>query len=272
MKKAILILLSIIAITNVKSQVANDDCSTAIDLGHVSYWTTGGFGCFNSVSEMDTGLYSASTLNALVNYPYPMISIPCIGYTANISAPANDVWYKISGVTCDLFLIFVSSDTTHLCIWTGANCSVLCPRKCYTLLPNQYIQDSIYSIGSNPLYFQISGPGINKYIQYFHMCLEGSQQNCLGDTTTCMTQYLAINDNELINNFIISPNPTNDRIEIFSPKYSTIEIMNMQGNIIKTILTTNNKTIIDLTWLSSGIYLIKSMTDNGTLIKKLIKQ
>jgi hypothetical protein len=271
-KKVILVLLTTFVLTNAYSQVINDDCSTAISLGYINFWTPPGYACFNAFSYVDTGFYSATSQNALVNYPYPIMTVPCSGYTTSISAPSNDVWYKALGVSCDLTIIFSCSDTTNLSIWTGTNCSDLCARNCYTLLPGGFIWDTIYSIGNIPVYFQISGPGINKYVQSFNMCLGGSQLNCSSDTTSCITQYLGLNSIDFDENIIVSPNPTKDIIEILSPQNSNIEIINVYGKTIHSINKSSIKTIVDLTNYSSGIYFIKTKTEKGMTIKKLIKQ
>jgi len=80
--------------------------------------------------------------------------------------------------------------------------------------------------------------------------------------------------NELSNQFniTISPNPTSDEITIIIPEKSTIEIFNINGQIIKSIYSKSISTIVDLRNLSSGIYIIKAKTDKGVAIKKFIKQ
>ena len=69
----------------------------------------------------------------------------------------------------------------------------------------------------------------------------------------------------------IYPNPANDKIEIQGLQSGIIEIINIQGQIIKTI-DIYNKTSIDLTKISCGVYTIKIKTNDGIIVKKLIKE
>jgi len=80
--------------------------------------------------------------------------------------------------------------------------------------------------------------------------------------------------NELNNLFNISvfPNPASDKLTIECMQNANIEILNIEGQIIKRLTTNNNHTTLDLSKLSSGIYIIKVKTDMGSAIRKLIKQ
>jgi hypothetical protein len=67
------------------------------------------------------------------------------------------------------------------------------------------------------------------------------------------------------------PNPTATNITIITPAKATIEILNIEGQIIKTINTAEKQTSIDVSDLSGGIYIIKSKTERGVAVKKFIK-
>ncbi len=73
-------------------------------------------------------------------------------------------------------------------------------------------------------------------------------------------------------NVKIFPNPANDIITISIPQQATIEITNIQGQIIKTLNITNQETTIDVSGLSGGVYIIKVMSDKRVVVRKLIKQ
>jgi len=70
----------------------------------------------------------------------------------------------------------------------------------------------------------------------------------------------------------IYPNPFSDIIQIEYSESANIEIINIQGQIIENLITKDTKTTIDLTKLSSGVYIIKAQTDKGVTIKKILKQ
>jgi len=68
------------------------------------------------------------------------------------------------------------------------------------------------------------------------------------------------------------PNPSNDNIAIETSEKATIEILNISGQIIKTIYTADKQTSIYVSDLSGGIYFIKAKTERGVAIKKFIKE
>ena len=70
----------------------------------------------------------------------------------------------------------------------------------------------------------------------------------------------------------VYPNPTNDNITIEAALHSKIEIMNIEGQILKSFLANDNATQIDLSNLPDGVYIIKAYSDKGISIQKLIKQ
>jgi len=93
-------------------------------------------------------------------------------------------------------------------------------------------------------------------------------------TPTCdVCTGLADDENNLLqNNFLLFPNPTTDNLTIETPQKATIEILNIEGQIIKTINTADKQTTIDLRNLSSGVYIIKAKTERGVAVKKFIKE
>lgn len=87
-------------------------------------------------------------------------------------------------------------------------------------------------------------------------------------------EYILPNSiNEVIAPFLIGiyPNPVTNNLTIEIQQKSEIEILNINGQIIKTIYNNNTNTTIDLENLSSGVYIIKAKTDRGIAMKKFIK-
>ncbi|MFC1732556.1 T9SS type A sorting domain-containing protein [candidate division KSB1 bacterium] len=70
----------------------------------------------------------------------------------------------------------------------------------------------------------------------------------------------------------IFPNPTTGILNIETHEKATLEFYNIEGQILKTIKSCNVKTTVDLSYLSSGIYIIKATTDLGIAITKFIKE
>lgn len=76
-----------------------------------------------------------------------------------------------------------------------------------------------------------------------------------------------------VNGLSIYPNPTNNILIVEVEDYtsSILEINTLEGKMFKRIPLLNNKTIVDLTFLNSGIYLFKIHNNNGITNHKVVK-
>ncbi len=83
--------------------------------------------------------------------------------------------------------------------------------------------------------------------------------------------YLSINDN-ILNTIVLSPNPTNGLVTINAPNsiIVSIEVYDMLGKQIFTFNLPANA--INLSDLQAGMYLVKIKTEQGSLVKKIIKE
>lgn len=70
----------------------------------------------------------------------------------------------------------------------------------------------------------------------------------------------------------IYPNPANDKIEIEGLQVGQIEIINLQGQVIKNINLTRERTTINISKLTGGVYTMRIKTNDGIIVKKLVKQ
>jgi hypothetical protein len=88
-------------------------------------------------------------------------------------------------------------------------------------------------------------------------------------TASSSSATLIINDDDLLDNIRVFPNPTMDYINILSPETFNIEIFNASGQ--KLISSDKNK--IDIRFISNGNYFLKVIDNNNnlktfTIIKK----
>jgi hypothetical protein len=76
--------------------------------------------------------------------------------------------------------------------------------------------------------------------------------------------------NDLNNNFIIFPNPSNGVLQIRneSNQIREVKVYDSLNRLVKVY--TNNYEIIDLTELIDGIYLVELNTEKGKFIKKIV--
>jgi len=72
------------------------------------------------------------------------------------------------------------------------------------------------------------------------------------------------------NKISIAPNPATTTLTIEVPEKSEINILNMEGQIIKTIYNAGLNSTIDISNLSNGIYIVKVKTGKAILTDKFI--
>lgn len=80
-----------------------------------------------------------------------------------------------------------------------------------------------------------------------------------------------IDENEW-NNVVVYPNPATDYLNISCVQMNKIEIVNALGQVVYSNSIVNNDFTVDLTSYSKGFYFIRLSGDNGTVIKKFIKE
>ena len=73
-------------------------------------------------------------------------------------------------------------------------------------------------------------------------------------------------------NFSAFPNPALNNITLITPQKTNIEILNIEGQIIKTFIFEKGESTINLEHMPAGIYIIKAQTGKGMAIRKFIKQ
>jgi hypothetical protein len=80
-----------------------------------------------------------------------------------------------------------------------------------------------------------------------------------------------IEENQQLN-VAIYPNPTNDVIVVTAPIGSSINLLNINGQVIKTPLAEGSETTLNVSDLSAGVYLVQVQTAEGIATQKVIKK
>lgn len=99
-----------------------------------------------------------------------------------------------------------------------------------------------------------------------------SNSNVWEDMGVCViTSQKELQQESLITVF---PNPTTQIINILNPSSSELklQVIGVNGNIIKSLNINTITTAIDLTELSSGVYFIKAQSNNATQWNRVIKK
>jgi hypothetical protein len=68
------------------------------------------------------------------------------------------------------------------------------------------------------------------------------------------------------------PNPATNQLSIQAPLNSQIEIFNIEGQCMKSFIAIDTHTTIDISAFARGMYFAKVKTENGTVVKKFVKQ
>lgn len=166
----------------------------------------------------------------------------------SISANWNNSADPNSGVSEYFYCFGTSPGGADLIGWTSNGTDTSVTRSGFTLLNGQIYYCSVYAVNGAGLFSDtITSDGIS---------ITGA----------------GINEHSVITGISVFPNPSTDNITIVIPEKATIEILNIEGQIIKTIYNNGKETTIDLRNLSSGVYILKIKTDKGIAIQKFIKQ
>ena len=160
---------------------------------------------------------------------------------------------------------FASPDTGYAIFWNGVI------SKTYDGGTNWVVQNPVVSSSLNAICFVKSNVGY----------IAGNDGVILktlnGGETTGFTETQERKDD-----IQISPNPANEIITIEASQKAKsdsyrIEILNIQGQLLKCVVIKDNPTTIDISGFEKGIYFIKVIplaigTDNAIIIKKFIKE
>jgi len=117
----------------------------------------------------------------------------------------------------------------------------------------------------------LSGPAGS----YNSICLiagNDTHTKCWFDDVKVWYSSVGIIDTDLYSIGNIYPNPAKDNIICEGLMCGKVEIINLTGQVIKTIYVTGMKTNIDISKLSRGLYILRNSTTNGIVMKKLMKE
>lgn len=96
-----------------------------------------------------------------------------------------------------------------------------------------------------------------------------------GNDCVSMSEIVYLITTELINttnNILkIYPNPSKDNITIEGIAYANVEIINLQGQVVKNVIVTDNNPNINIADISNGIYSIRISTNESVFVQKLLK-
>lgn len=74
------------------------------------------------------------------------------------------------------------------------------------------------------------------------------------------------------NNISVYPNPATDNLNIEASPPAVIKITNIQGQLIKTLSSSDNITYVDVSAFPGGMYFVEVKTENGVEVEKFLKE
>jgi hypothetical protein len=131
--------------------------------------------------------------------------------------------------------------------------------------------DNMYFVGSLDttcmfLGNQLNNPGNKIFVSKYSEIGNCTDTACFNGNGSGIENYI------IQNKFRIYPNPVIDNLTIESQQKSTIEISNIQGQLVKTITASEGKTNIDVSSFPCGVYVVQVKNENGVAVKKFIKE
>ena len=115
-------------------------------------------------------------------------------------------------------------------------------------------------------------PSVNSYVICNFSSEEASPQILYQQITAYLQSIEGIEGPSDDLSLKISPNPASGKIEITGIKKGTIEIIDLFGSVVRSVAISGDKTIVNVSGLADGVYVIKANTGNGTAIKKFVKE
>ncbi len=250
------------------AQVVNDDCVTSTYLGMLNPLTT--YICPDGTVGSSNGI-ADSNMAATPSSPFYSMS-GCYGYASSTTTLGDDVWFKFRNPYTGIFLHIAASDTLHINVYHGINCSSLQPIGCWTFANDTY--NNSFGSSSDTIneynYIQVSGAVPGKKV-YFALCIAA-----LSMIAPAYFGVINITTNVASKNTFITkyfPNPFSDVLTIENGNSgATISIYNIIGTLLFNQRIYSNHFQADFGFLQQGSYILKYKDYKHEEIIKLVKQ
>ena len=214
---------------------------TTAEMKNLCTYVDGTEATWDFMGETDNGTEDLWGMNAAKNDGYPFLSWQ--GYTHTETCCNIDTTVTVNGIT-------LTANATGNVSYQWVNCN-----NGNANIPGETNQS--FTATANGSYAVII-----------------TSPSCSA-TSSCHTiTTVGINDQVLGKSVRLYPNPARDHlfVECNGIQIQRIEIMDFTGKVIGQIRMNGQQAAIDLTGKVKGFYLIKLITNKGTIIKKIIKE
>jgi uncharacterized repeat protein (TIGR03803 family) len=235
---------------------------------------------FSIQGAYDTGnVFSAQLSDASGSFASPVyigsITSPFIG-TISAIIPANTAQgsgYRIR-VVGTMPVVTGSDNGSNITINALPNVNTV--RNAGTITVNQSSGATYQWVNCNTGYSVITGATNQSYTPTINgsyaVIVTMNGTGCSATSTCVNITNAGVNDVAANNQFRIYPNPSSDYITVDIPEKAKLEIINIEGQVIKTINNDNILTKIDIRNLTGGIYIIRAKTNNAILTGSFTKE
>ena len=224
---------------------ANDDCTGAITL------TAGGVYADNVTNGTNLAATDSSQADPTT----------CDGFAG------GDVWFKVVVPASGNITIETGNSTTGgtgvdtvVTMYTGADCDNLTQVDC----DDDGAATGAYSLKA------LTGltPGSTLYLRVYEYLNDNT------GTFGISAYDASLGNNSFDNaNFTFYPNPVKNTLNLsYNKEISTVEIFNLLGQKVNSIVVNSNDSQIDMSNLSKGAYMVKVTSDNQVKTLKVIKE
>ncbi|MCL2289735.1 MAG: T9SS type A sorting domain-containing protein, partial [Bacteroidetes bacterium] len=175
--------------------------------------------------------------------------------------------HKNYGKSCETVHDLVSekldNNTVHLS-WSEPESSL--PVQEYRIYRNEEFLEAT----TNSTYLDENLP-IGEYDYYV---ITHYEMDCVSDSSNHVQVEVEVGVEEYLKpNFSIIPNPATNQVTISSATpFHTVEMINFLGQTVVSQTAASNSATLNISHLNNGIYFVRVIFEDGSNIKKLVKQ
>jgi uncharacterized repeat protein (TIGR01451 family) len=226
--------------------------------------------CYNVVNSLDPNFKEVYPVDVLPGYQ------DYFTYTVHFQNTGSASAQNIR--VTDVLDSKLDLSTFQLINYSHQNTVSLIGKNLTVRFPNIMLPDSASNPEASQGFFQyrikqiaglISGTQIHNTASIY---FDYNPAIVTNTTTNLFTTAASVQENIANSTLNIYPNPASSNITISTPIKSTIEILNIQGQTLKTITTTELNTQFNISNFASGVYIVKAKTEDGVAVRRFIKE
>jgi PKD repeat protein len=277
--------------------------------GGIYSWSNGGSGQSITVTPTTTTTYTvtytvngcSATQAAVVTVnPPPVVNVNgstiCAGNTATLTATSSStggtyIWN--TGETTQIITVSPATTTNYSITYTLSGCSPVSATGTITVSPIPIVNlgsDTTICSANFPYTLTSSTSGAtNQYswntgdqTQSISITTGGTYSLLVTNTDGCSSSdsiqiiedpCASLNE-QIVLELTLMPNPTRDiaYIKTSGLNITKISIYNAEGQFVNELTNIDEEVLIDLSTFSRGVYFVKAIYKEGSLVRKLVKQ